>query len=303
MPLFSGLSAFPITPADCDGQIDETAFAELLELLADASVHSVGLLGSTGGYAYLTREQRRRAVSVARNTLGGRIPVIVSVGALRTDEAQKLARDAGAEGADGLLLAPVSYTPLTQEEAYRHYVAVASATELPLCIYNNPGTTNFNFSVELLDRLAQQPTIKAVKMPLPPDRDFASELARLKANAPDDFAVGYSGDWGCGDALLAGADGWFSVIGGLLPKPSMELARAAMAGDKDEVARINACFQPLWELFQQFGSLRVVYAAMNILELSQAQPHLPLQPLAPEQMARVAAALDRANSSSVAPNS
>lgn len=292
MSLFSGLSAFPITPADRNGKIDEAAFVPLLERLADAAVHSVGLLGSTGGYAYLTREERRRAVSDAANTLADRVPVIVSVGALRTDEAQRLARDAADEGAAGLLLAPVSYTPLTQEEAYQHYLAIASATELPLCIYNNPGTTHFNFSIELLDRLAQVPTIKAVKMPLPADRDFAGEIARLKANAPDDFAVGYSGDWGCGDALLGGADGWFSVIGGLLPKPSMQLTRAAMAGDEDEVARIDACFQPLWELFQEFTSLRVVYAAMNILGLSQAQPHLPLQPLTPDQRARVAAALE-----------
>ena len=292
MSLFSGLSAFPITPTDETGRIDAPAFAGLLERLAVAKVHSVGLLGSTGGYAYLTRDERRRAISIAVDTLNKRVPVIVSVGTIRTDEAENLARDAQAEGADGLLLAPVSYTPLTQEEAYHHYVAVASATDLPLCIYNNPSTTHFNFEPELLERLAHVPNISAVKMPLPADRDFAGQLARMRSTSPEGFAVGYSGDWGCGEALLSGADIWFSVIGGLLPLASMKLTRAAMAGDDGEVARINALFEPLWGLFQEFGSLRVVYAAMNLLELSQAQPHRPLLPLSGEDQQRVRAALE-----------
>lgn len=293
MSLFSGLSAFPITPTDETGTIDPTAFATLLERLAQAKVHSVGLLGSTGGYAYLTRDERKRAIGIAVETLKKRVPLIASVGAVRTDEAQKLAHDAQAMGADGLLLAPVSYTPLTQEEAYQHYVAVASATDLPLCIYNNPSTTHFNFSMDLLERLAQVSNIAAVKMPLPADGDLAGQMAGLRSAAPEDFAVGYSGDWGCGEALLEGADIWFSVIGGLLPVASMKLTTAAMAGDVTEVARINALFEPLWVLFQEFGSLRVVYAAMNGLGLSQARPHLPILPLSQAAQGRTMAALDK----------
>ena len=75
-----------------------------------------------------------------------------------------------------LLLAPVSYTPLRDAEVFQHYRAVAGASDLPLCIYNNPGTTHFNFSLELLQRLADIPTIKAVKMPLPVGK-IADDLA------------------------------------------------------------------------------------------------------------------------------
>src|SRR3954463_6216345 len=116
-------------------------------------VDSIGLLGSTGTYAYLTRAERRRAVEAAAGCLGGRVPLIVGVGALRTDDAQDLARDAAAAGADGLLLAPVSYTPLTEEEVFQHFVSVAGATSLPLCIYNNPSTTPFTFSNAPVERL------------------------------------------------------------------------------------------------------------------------------------------------------
>lgn len=292
MTLFRGLSAFPITATDPQGRVDAPALGRLLERLAAAEVHSIGLLGSTGGYAYLSRPERRRAVEAAVDAVGGRTPLIVGVGALRTDEAQNLARDAAAAGADALLLAPVSYTPLTEEEVYQHYLAVAGAAELPLCIYNNPGTTHFTFSDALLARLAAVANIAGVKMPLPPDMGIADELARLRARLPQDFAIGYSGDWGCAEALLAGADGWHSVIGGLLPIPAMKLTRAARAGDAAEVRRIDTAFQSLWSLFKELGSLRVVYAAADILSLSDAVPPRPILPLSETDRKRVESALD-----------
>ena len=168
---FHGLSAFPPTPADADGRVDTEGLGRLLERLCEAGVASIGLLGSTGIYAYITREERLRAVKAAVECVRGRVPLVVGAGALRTDHAVELARDAEAAGADALLLAPVSYTPLTQEEAYQHFLAVAQATRLPLCIYNNPGTTHFTFSRDLLQRLSEIKTIKAVKMPLPADGD------------------------------------------------------------------------------------------------------------------------------------
>ncbi|WP_349254130.1 dihydrodipicolinate synthase family protein [Rhizobium sp. CC1099] len=116
--LFHGLSAFPITPADQQGRVNIDDLAVLLRRLGAAGVASVGLLGSTGSYMYLTRSERRRTVEAAVDCPGGSTPIIVGVGALRTDDAESLARDAKAAGADGLLLAPVSYTPLNDEEVF-----------------------------------------------------------------------------------------------------------------------------------------------------------------------------------------
>jgi 4-hydroxy-tetrahydrodipicolinate synthase len=124
--LFSGLSAFPLTPTDAAGHLQADVLCRFLENIQAAGADSIGLLGSTGGYAYLTREARQRAVRVAVACVGGMIPIIVGVGALRTDEAETLARDAKAAGADGLLLAPMSYAPLTDEEVFQHFAAVAS---------------------------------------------------------------------------------------------------------------------------------------------------------------------------------
>ncbi|MBX5012062.1 dihydrodipicolinate synthase family protein [Rhizobium lentis] len=282
---FRGLSAFPPTPAGLYGRVDIEALGRLLERLCDAGVASIGLLGSTGIYAYLTREERLRAVNAAVECVNGRVPLVVGAGALRTDSAVDLARDAEAAGADALLLAPVSYTPLTQEEVYQHFLAVAKATRLPLCIYNNPGTTHFTFSRELLQRLSDIGTISAVKMPLPADGDLRGELGLLREKTS--LAIGYSGDWGATEALRSGADAWYSVIGGLLPRTALALTKAAMAGNDGEARRLDGLLQPLWDVFNAYGSIRVVYMLVQHLLDVRAELPRPLLPLGPADRQRV----------------
>lgn len=291
MKIFHGLSAFPLTPMDATGNLIEETLNAFLTRIHKAGADSVGLLGSTGGYAFLTREQRQHIIKTAVKHIGGKIPLIVGVGALRTDEAQALAKDAADAGADALLLAPVSYTPLTQEEGFQHFKAVARTTDLPLCIYNNPGTTRFVFGDELIARLADIENIKAIKMPLPADDGYKAEIQKLRATTPDDFAIGYSGDWGAKDALLAGADAFYSVAAGLLPKQFLALVRAAQSGDQDEAERINATFEPLWSLFKTHGSFRVMYVIADLLGLAKIEPPRPILPLGDEAREQIETAL------------
>ena len=289
MPLFSGLSAFPITPLTTAGEVLAADLGRLVRRIESGGADSIGLLGSTGTYMFIGREQRRRAVATAVGAAGS-IPVIVGVGAMRTDEAQSLARDAATEGAAGLLLAPVSYTPLTEEEVFEHFLAVASASDLPLCIYSNPGTTNFTFRPAFVARLATIATIAAIKLPLPPSGDIAADLTAFRQAAPG-LSVGYSGDWGCKDALLAGADCWFSVAGGLFPERAAALTAAAIKGDQEEADRQDAAFAGLWSLFRAHGGLRVMYAAANMLGLTDAQPPRPLLGADEGLRTRIASAL------------
>jgi 4-hydroxy-tetrahydrodipicolinate synthase len=291
MPRFHGLSAFPITPTNALGIVDTPAVERLTARLVAAGVESIGLLGSTGGYAYLTRAERARAVRAAVATASGKVPVMVGVGALRTDDAQRLAKDAAAAGADALLLAPMSYTQLTQDEVFHHYVAVAGATDLPLCVYNNPGTTHFTFTRELLARLADVPSIAAIKMPLPAAMTIEAELHELRSGPVGRLAIGYSGDWGAADAFLSGADAFYSVVGGLLPEVAVAMRRAAAAGQRDEVLRLDALLQPMWALFRECGSIRVMYAAARELKLTDAEPPRPLLPLPHDVQQRVVAAM------------
>lgn len=283
--LFCGLAAFPLTPTDEGGRLQADVLCRLLERIRAAGADAIGLLGSTGGYAYLTRAERHRAVRVAVECVGGRIPIIVGVGALRTDEAQALARDAKDAGADGLLLAPMSYAPLTDEEIFQHYAAVAEAGGLPLCVYNNPTTTKLTIGSALLARLASLPNVVAAKMPFPGSGAVPGELERLRAVLPEGFAIGYSGDFGAAEALLSGADAWHSVVGGVLPAEALALARAAQAGDGATASRLDAAFQPLWELFKAHGGFRIVHVLADILGLAQVEPPRPV--LMPSAAVRV----------------
>lgn len=91
---------------------------------------------------------------------------MAAIGALRSDDAIALARHGEKAGAASLLLTSISCTPLTEDEVFAHFASVVEATTLPLCIYINPTTTQFSFSLPLIGRLAQLPAVRGVKMPL-----------------------------------------------------------------------------------------------------------------------------------------
>lgn len=293
--MFTGLSAFPITPAEPGGRVDLAALRRIVARSVAARVDSIGLLGSTGIYAYLTREQRRLALEAALDEAGGRVPILVGIGALRTDEAIGLAQDAKAAGAAAGLLAAVSYTPLIDDEVFEHFSAVARASGLPVCIYDNPGTTHFRFSPALVGRLSRVDGIVAVKSPAAEPDAAAAHIRELRALAPTGFPLGYAADWNAVEALLAGGDTWYSVAGGLFPEPCLAIVRAAQAGDAVEARRLNAGLEPLWELFREFSSLRVVYAACDLLGLCRAEPPRPILPLGDEARRRVGEALRASN--------
>jgi len=278
----TGLSAFPITPSDAEGRVDAEGLCRLLARLVAAEVDSIGLLGSTGTYAYLSRAERRRAVTIAAEAVGGRMPILVGIGALRTDEAIRLAQDARAAGADAGLLAPVSYTPLTDEEVFRHFEAVAGAGGLPLVVYDNPGTTHFRFSPALIGRIARLPGVVAAKCPAPEPEAAVAGVTALRDAVPAGFPVGFSGDWNVTEALIAGGAAWFSVAGGLFPKTCLAITRAVQIGDTAQARARNAELAPLWALFQAHSSLRVVYALAEHLELCRVEPPRPILPLTPE---------------------
>ncbi len=287
-----GLSAFPITPSGGDGRVDAVALRRLVARLAEAHVDSIGLLGSTGTYMYLSRDERRRAAEAAMDEANGRTPVIVGVGALRTDEAVKLARDARAIGAAAGLLAPVSYTPLDDDEVFEHFAAVARESGLPICIYDNPGTTHFRFGPELVGRLSRVPGIRAVKSPTTDREETLRHLAALRGAVREGFSLGYSGDWNSTEAMIAGADTWYSVLGGLFPGICLKIVKAARQGDHAGARRLDAALAPVWDLFRQFSSLRVVYALADLAGICRADPPRPILPLPDAAWSRVARTLE-----------
>ena len=276
MSIFSGLSAFPVTPADHQGKVDCEHFARLVEKLAASKVSSIGVLGSTGCYMYLSLDQRKRTLESAIEAAGA-TPVVASIGAMRTSDVCELAQHAEQIGAQGLLLAPVSYLPLTEADVTSLFQDAANSTKLPICFYNNPVTTHFTLSENLLLSLAQEKTVAAVKNPPPVDLDFASQMTRLSADVPNDFSLGYSGDAKIAKALKANCDSWYSVMAGTLPDLALKLWDTRQ--DHHRLQQIDESLAPLWSVFDSYGSIRVMYEATRMLGLGSVQLPKPLLPL------------------------
>lgn len=294
MDEFTGLSAFPLTPIT-DDAVDERAFVRLIERLSAAGVDSITALGSTGSYAYLTEDERARVARLAVEH-AGTTPVFVGVGALRTSRVLAHVESAEAAGAAGVLLAPMTYQPLTEDDVFELFRTVAERTVLPVIIYDNPGTTHFAFTRELYARIAELPGIASIKIPgVPADPDEAREhVAAIRAIIPEHVAIAVSGDTSAATGLNAGCDAWYSVIGGTIPEPALTITRAAQEGRAEDAVAESERLAPLWGLFAEHGgSLRVVAAIAEQLGLVSAQClPLPIQGLDDAERARVAEVVD-----------
>lgn len=284
-----GLSAFPLTPIR-DDAVDERAFIGLVERLAAAGVDSITALGSTGSYAYLAPEERARVAHLAVEHAGS-TPVFVGVGDLRTSHVLAHVDGAEAAGASGVLLAPMSYQPLTQDDVFELFRTVTGRTELPVIVYDNPGTTHFEFTTELYARIAELPGIASIKIPGVPrgPAEAREHVAAIREIIPEHVTVGVSGDAFAATGLNAGCEVWYSVIGGMLPAPALEIVRASQDGRAADAEAESMRLVPLWELFAEFGgSLRVVAAIAEHLGLvEQSCLPLPIRGLDRSQRARV----------------
>lgn len=288
--MFTGLSAFPLTPVTANG-VDEKGFSKILVRLATARVDSMGILGSTGSYAYLTPEQRKRVATLAKQVAGD-IPVMVCVGAVSTDAILHLADDAQAAGANALLLPAVSYQPLRDEEVFSLFETVTRRVSVPVCVYDNPGTTHFTFTDELHGRISSLERVRSVKIPGVPDSPDAAtaRVDALRRHLRPDVTIGISGDAYAGLGLNAGCEVWYSVCGGLFPETAKQITEAAATKDYDRVTTLTTRLEPLWALFRKHrGSIRVIAAAAGALGLTDIDclPR-PLQPLSADDIAEIA---------------
>lgn len=287
---FTGLSAFPLTPL-ADDRVDERAFARIVSRLATSGVDSITALGSTGSYAYLHADERERVTDLALEHAGD-IPVFVGIGALRTSDVIAHANAAERSGAHGLLLAPMTYQPLTHDDVFGLFRAVSDHTSLPVIVYDNPNTTHFGFSLELYARLAELPGIASIKIPgaLADYETIHARVRAIREVIPPNVTIGVSGDALAAAGLNAGCDAWYSVIAGTLPEVALRITRAALAGRVDEAARESDRLEPLWRLFAEYGgSLRVVAALAEHLGLAPGHClPLPIRGLDEAGRARVA---------------
>ena len=279
--MFTGLSAFPITPFKNE-QVDLVSFDRLIGNLVDANVDSICAMGSTGLYPYLTREQLFDVARAAVNQ-AGKVPVMAGVGSLRTYDVLRNIETVQKAGVSAVLLAPVSYQPLNENEVYGLYEAASREVSVPICVYENPRVTNFTFSDALYRRLAGLPHIGAIKIPGMPfaTNEGASRLASLREILPPSMAVGVSGDQFGAAGMAQGCDLWLSVIGGIFPKTVQTIIQYATSEQANEALALSDSLAGLWQLFaNNGGGLRVVAEAAKILGYSEGNnlpaPFLPI---------------------------
>jgi 4-hydroxy-tetrahydrodipicolinate synthase len=292
--MFNGLSAFPLTPMNESG-VDEHAFIRLVENLEKAKVASIGALGSTGSYAYLSRVERQHVAQLAVDA-AGKIPVMVSIGALRTRDVLLLAEDAQKAGVSALLLPAMSYQKLRGEDVFSLYETVTHNISVPLCVYDNPGTTHFDFSDVLLGRIAHLSNVRSIKIPGVPNAPEEAKVRvdRLRALIPAQVTIGISGDAFAATGLNAGCEAWYSVLGGLFPITAKAITDAALSGNAQEANRLSERLEPLWSLFREFGgSFRVIATAAELRGFThRPSVPLPMKTLDGDGLRKIAAVID-----------
>ena len=288
--MFTGLSSFPLTPMAHDA-VDEPSFIRIMARLAASGTDSITALGSTGSYAYLTGAERARVTRLAVEHADD-TPVFIGVSALRTSQVLVNIKEAERAGAAAVLVAPMTYQALTPDDVFELYRTVTEHTELPVIVYDNPGTTHFTFTGELYERIAQLRGIASIKIPgVPADPAKAQEhVQAIRAVVPEHVTIGVSGDAFAAIGLNAGCDAWYSVVGGTLPRLALGVVSPAQEGRSDAATAESQRLAPLWNLFTEFGgSLRVVAAIAEQLGLAQHKSlPLPIQGLTGSQRARVA---------------
>jgi 4-hydroxy-tetrahydrodipicolinate synthase len=285
--MFHGSLVALVTPMRADGSIDEDAYARLIEWQIAEGTDGLIPVGTTGESPTLTHAEHKRVVELAIEVAGGRVPVMAGAGSNSTAEAIQLAQHAKHSGADAVLVVTPYYNKPTQEGLFRHFTAIADAVEIPLFIYNIPGRSVIDMSVETMARLAAHRNIVGVK-------DATANLTRplhtTRACGPDFIQL--SGEDHTVIAYLAsGGHGCISVTANIAPGLCARMHAAWQAGDVQKAMEIQASLVPLHDaMFAESNPGPVKYAA-SLLGFGTATCRLPLAPIADANAARMRAAM------------
>lgn len=149
----NGIIGYPVTPFSDDNNINLPVLKQMLDLLIENGCDAIAPLGSTGESAYLEWDEWCLVAKTSIESINKRVPVIIGISELTTNQAIKKAQIAQSYGADALMVIPVSYWKLTDQEIFEYYQAIAQATTLPIMIYNNPATSGVDMSPELIVRM------------------------------------------------------------------------------------------------------------------------------------------------------
>jgi 4-hydroxy-tetrahydrodipicolinate synthase len=272
---FKGIIAYPITPFDKDEKVDIVLYKKLLERLIASGAHAVAPLGSTGVMPYLTDEEKEAITVATIEQVKGRIPVLVGVSNLTTERTIHHAKFAESAGANAVMIIPMSYWKLTDDEIVQHYDAVAKQISIPIMAYNNPATGGVDMSPALLKRLLEIPNVTMVKE----STGDVQRMHYLRRELGEDVAF-YNGSNPLAlAAFSAGATGWCTAAPNLIPKLNFDLYTAIQKNDLQEAQKLFYKQLNLLKFIVNKGLPRAIKAGLEIQGIEAGFLRSPLKPL------------------------
>ncbi len=269
--MFKGSICALITPFK-DGRVDDEALVKLVEWHIREGTHGLVPCGTTGESPTLSHEEHHHVVELCIEAAAGRIPIMAGTGSNSTAEAVSLTQHAKSAGADAVLVVAPYYNKPNAEGIYQHYKAINDCADIPIYVYNIPGRSVVDISVEVMARLAELPNVVGVK-------DATADLTRPLLHRQicgRDF-IQLSGEDPTAVAFMAnGGHGCISVTANVAPAQCAALQNACLRGDFTQALEIQDMLMPLHTaLFADTSPAPVKFAAAT-LGLCQDELRLPL---------------------------
>lgn len=262
-----------ITPFDANGSVNHDALARIIHFLIDSGIDFLVALGTTGESVTLTDYEKQAVFATFVSENKQRVPLIMGIGGNNTRSLVESIKYLDFNGFDAILSVTPYYNRPNQEGLYQHYMALDAVTPIPLLMYNVPGRTGVNMTVETTVRIANDAKhIVGVK-------DASGNMeqgAGIIEQSPTDFLV-FSGDDETAIPLtLLGGDGVISVVAGGFPKSFKNGIDLALEKNEVEAIRINQEFKPVIDLLYQEGNPAGIKAVSQLMGLCEANLRLPL---------------------------
>ncbi|WP_419959767.1 4-hydroxy-tetrahydrodipicolinate synthase [Psychrobacillus sp. BM2] len=276
-----------VTPFDHNEEIDFPATQNLINYLIESGTEGLVVSGTTGESPTLTEEEKVQLFKFTVEVVNGRVPVIAGTGSYNTKESIELTKRAADAGVDGIMLVVPYYNKPSQEGLYQHFQTIAAVTSLPIILYNIPGRSVVNMSVETVIRLSEIPNIVAIKE-AGGNLDAMSEII---SSTPEDFSL-YSGDDGLTIPVLSiGGAGVISVASHVIGNEMQAMIAKFNAGNVQEAAKDHRRLLPVMKALFAAPNPTPVKTALNLKGVPVGGVRLPMIPLNEEELSTLQSVL------------
>jgi 4-hydroxy-tetrahydrodipicolinate synthase len=272
---FAGIFPYLVTPIDPSGNLKEDVLSDLVNHLISKGVHGLTPLGSTGEGAYFPWEVKKRVVDVVVKAANGRVPVIAGVNEMTTHGAVTQAIETERAGADGILVVLPTYFPLADKQVVEHFRAIARAVSCPVTLYTNPKFAKWDFTIPMLEELAEEPNIRYLK-------DASGNTGKLLSivNTLHDRIKIFSASAHVPVfVFMIGGVGWMAGPACLIPEQCVHLFTLAREKRWEEAFELQKILWSLNIAFQKYSLASCVKAGLEMQGFPVGSPVPPQRQL------------------------